>query len=441
MGVSIIKLKEVLCYRKKFIEINDDVTYERCRVQLHRRGVVRRDVVLGSKIKTKKQRVCTTSDFIVAEMDAKFGGYGIIPPTLNGAIVSSHYYLYEINKEKLLPEYLEVIIDSGHLQEQIKAIGSTNYSRISAEEVLEYEVPCPDINLQHAIISMYGKCKRTNHELKSELSHQQTLLKKLRQQILQEAIEGKLTADWRAQNPDVEPASELLKRIAAEKAQLVKEKKIKEQKPLPPIKDEEKPFDLPQSWRWCRLGEITNIVRGGSPRPAGDKRFYEGDIPFLKVADLTANKAMLLHTHTYTIKPAGLHKTRQVPANTLMLTNSGATLGIPKICMFETTFNDGIAAFIFMNKDLYKPFFYHVLSSKTFWFLKEASRGQGQPNLNTEIIGDTLIFLPPLKEQQAIVAKVEKLLALCDQLEARITQNQTYAEQLMQAVLKEAFSQ
>ena len=85
-------------------------------------------------------------------------------------------------------------------------------------------------------------------ELKAELIHQQTLLKQLRQQILQEAIEGKLTTDWRAQNPDVEPASELLKRIAAEKAQLVKDKKIKAQKPLPPIMDEEKPFEIPQGW-------------------------------------------------------------------------------------------------------------------------------------------------------------------------------------------------
>ncbi|SEH06971.1 restriction endonuclease subunit S [Candidatus Venteria ishoeyi] len=288
------------------------------------------------------------------------------------------------------------------------------------------------------------KCLQSNSinglKLNNELTHQQALLKKLRQQILQEAIEGKLTANWRAANPDVEPASALLERIAAEKAELVKAKKIKKQKPLSPINDEEKPFELPDGWVWCRLREITNIVRGGSPRPAGDLRFYQGNIPFLKVADLTATNATYLNSHTYTIKEAGLHKTRKVPANTLMLTNSGATLGIPKICRFETTFNDGIAAFIYMNNDLFKPYFYYVLSSKTQWFLEEASRGQGQPNLNTDIIGETFIFLPPLPEQKAIVTKVEKLLTLCDQLETQITQNQTHAEALMQAVLHEAFS-
>ena len=89
------------------------------------------------------------------------------------------------------------------------------------------------------------KSEAKDAELRSQITHQQTLLKKLRQQILQEAIEGKLSADWRQQNPNTEPASELLKRIQAQKAQLVKNKKIKAQKPLPPISPEEKPFDLP----------------------------------------------------------------------------------------------------------------------------------------------------------------------------------------------------
>ena len=317
--------------------------------------------------------------------------------------------------------------------------GAANVA-LSIKKIQNIEIPLPSIERQHEIVKRFKSVIIEEDELKSELAHQQTLLKKLRQQILQEAIEGKLTADWRAQNPDVDPASELLKRIAAEKAQLIKDKKIKAQKSLPPITDEEKPFELPQGWVWCRLGRITNIVRGGSPRPAGDSRFYNGDIPFLKVADLTSDSAMRLNNYTYTIKQAGLHKTRKVPAETLMLTNSGATLGIPKICMFDTTFNDGIAAFIFIHSELFKPFFYYVLLSKTSWFLKETSRGQGQPNLNIDIIGNTVIYLPSFYEQQAIVIKVEKLLAFCDQLEAQITQNQAHAEQLMQTVLKEAFS-
>ena len=123
-----------------------------------------------------------------------------------------------------------------------------------------------------------------------------------------------------------------------------------------------------------------------------------------------------------------------------MLTNSGATLGIPKICNFSTAFNDGVAAFIHMNIELYKPYFYFILKSKTKWFLDEASRGQGQPNLNTDIIGDTLIALPSLAEQKEIVKKIENLFKICDELEEQINSSKQNAQTLMQAVLKEAFN-
>src|SRR5690606_23453331 len=97
-----------------------------------------------------------------------------------------------------------------------------------------------------------------NHEaLISEIDSQETLLTQLRQSILQDAIQGKLTAEWRKQNSDIEPASELLKRIQAEKEQLIKEKKIKEAKPLPKIKEDEIPFEIPESWEWCRMVAIS----------------------------------------------------------------------------------------------------------------------------------------------------------------------------------------
>ena len=232
-----------------------------------------------------------------------------------------------------------------------------------------------------------------------------------------------------------------MEKIKAEKERLIKEKKIKKQKALAPIDKSEVPFDIPNGWVWCRLGEITNIVRGGSPRPAGDKRFYDGDIPFLKVADLTKDTNMYVQGYTYSIKEAGLHKTRYITDETLLLTNSGATLGIPKICNFPTTFNDGIVAFIYMNIELYKPYFYFILKSKTKWFLNKASRGQGQPNLNTDIIGHTLIPLPPLEEQKEIVKKIETLFSICDKLEKQINTSKKSAEMLMQSVLKEAFGE
>src|ERR1051325_8026933 len=101
-----IKLSEVLKHRKEFITIEDSIEYKRCRVQVYRRGAVLRDIVKGLAINTKKQQVCNSGDFLVAEIDAKVGGYGFVPPELNGSIVSSHYFLFEIDKKKMLPDYL-----------------------------------------------------------------------------------------------------------------------------------------------------------------------------------------------------------------------------------------------------------------------------------------------------------------------------------------------
>ncbi len=270
-------------------------------------------------------------------------------------------------------------------------------------------------------------------EIINELTHQLDLIKQLRQAFLREAMQGKFVKSTNTK----ETGLQLLEKIKAEKAQLITEKKLKKEKELPPITEDEIPFEIPEHWAWCRLGDISSIVRGGSPRPAGDPKFYNGDIPFLKVGDLTGYEGKYCNTFTHTIKKAGLFKTRYVEANTLMLTNSGATLGVPRICTFPTTFNDGIAAFLGIE-NLNKEFLFFFLREKSDFFLKEASRGQGQPNLNTDIIGNTLIPLPPIHEQEQIVVKLDELMAFCDGLEQSIRESQGYNEMLLQQVLREA---
>ena len=439
--MKLVKLKELVTYRKQFIEINNDKKYKRCRVQLHRRGVKLRDEVLGSEIKTKKQRLCKANDFVVAEMDAKFGGYGIIPDYLEDAIVSSHYYLYELKTDRFIPMFLDVLIDSGVFQEQIKAVGSTNYSRVSAQEVLEYEIPCPSLKIQKDIVKHYFKCKRNAGKLKQELTAQQTLLKKLRQQILQEAIEGKLTIDWREQNPNVEPASELLARIQAEKSQLIKDKKIKKQKQLPPISEEEKPFALPDGWVWCRLATIATVGTGATPLTS-DPSYYGGSINWMTSAD-TGQKYVTKTQAKITDKAILKTNCKVYPIGTLVVAmyGQGKTRGQITELKIEAATNQACATISihYFTKSFNQ--FVKIYFWKMYDEIRSLARGGAQPNLNMEKIKSSVIMLPPLAEQKAIVTKVEKLLALCDQLETQITDNQTHAEQLMQAVLKEAFTQ
>ena len=162
------------------------------------------------------------------------------------------------------------------------------------------------------------------------------------------------------------------------------------------------------SWKNHQFAELCNIVRGGSPRPAGNPLYYDGDIPFMKVADITGNNSPYVSSTEHTIKEAGLKKTRMVPPNTLLLTNSGATLGVPAICTIQTTFNDGIAAFLDLEPKSIL-FCYYFWMSKTKE-LRAIDQGAAQPNLNTKIIGEVEINLPTLAEQQEIVRILDELL-------------------------------
>ncbi len=104
---------DFITLRKQFITIQDNKSYERVTVQLYARGIIKRDVVLGSSIKTKKQQVIKAYDLLIAEIDAKVGGFGIVPPELDGAIVSSHYFTYEVNTNIIDLDYLAYYLQSG----------------------------------------------------------------------------------------------------------------------------------------------------------------------------------------------------------------------------------------------------------------------------------------------------------------------------------------
>lgn len=247
----------------------------------------------------------------------------------------------------------------------------------------------------------------------------------LRQAILDLAFAGNISEQLEIITP------ELVESLHLRKMELSAEKKIKRETPVidfPGIT--EMLGNLPHQWAWVRLNDIASVVRGGSPRPAGDPKFYGGNIPFLKVADVTASKGMFVEGYTSTITEAGLNKTREISTRTVLLTNSGATLGVPAICEFRTTFNDGIAAFIELNEAVFDEYLCLFLKSKTKWLQDIASRGQGQPNLNTEIIRSMWFPLAPIAEQYRVVKRVSELMRICDLLEMKLRKSIEIGERL-----------
>jgi type I restriction enzyme S subunit len=149
----IVPLSQVLRQRKEFITIDDTYCYKRCRVQLHAQGVVLRDTVPGANIKTKKQQICRAGEFLVAEIDAKMGGFGLVPDFLEGAVVSSHYFLFEIDESQFDRHYLDHYCRTALFRSQVEAQGSTNYAAIRPADMLSYTIPLPSLPEQQSLVA------------------------------------------------------------------------------------------------------------------------------------------------------------------------------------------------------------------------------------------------------------------------------------------------
>lgn len=155
---------------------------------------------------------------------------------------------------------------------------------------------------------------------------------------------------------------------------------------------------LPKEWDARLIKNCCDVVRGASPRPAGDPRYFAGDhLPWITVADVTGKSGMYLHGTRTKLTKEGANFTRHIPPATLIITNSGATLGVPKITQELSGANDGIAVFLNL-RGISKECLFYILQSKTDYFRNELAPGVGQPNLNTELLGDVAIPIPPAGE-------------------------------------------
>ena len=258
---------------------------------------------------------------------------------------------------------------------------------------------------------------------------------KLRQAILQLAVQGKLAP----QDPNDEPASELLKRIKAEKEKLIAEGKIKKTKLLLPITENEIPYELPQGWEWARLEAIASNIHYGYTASADASK---KEIRLLRITDIQNNKVNWDTVPGCAISDNEKRK-YELGGNEILIARTGGTIGksfMVKEMPVQAVFASYLIRIVplkLTNADFLKLF----LESPLYWNqLEEKSMGTGQPNVNATSLKQLKIPLPPLAEQKRIVAKVDQLMHLCDELETRLNQSKNDSEMLMQAVLYEAFS-
>ncbi len=197
---------------------------------------------------------------------------------------------------------------------------------------------------------------------------------------------------------------------------------------------------IPQDWQVKFASEIGTPVRGASPRPAGDPRYFNGSyIPWLTVAALTnISESQLTVTETASfLTEAGSLHSRTLAPGTLIIANSGATLGVAKILGLMCCANDGIAALLNVSKNISPHYLAHFINTKTNYLREVVASGNGQPNLNTDLIGNFKIPLPPTKaEQEAIATALSDADALIESLERLITKKRQLKQGAMQELLR-----
>lgn len=256
------------------------------------------------------------------------------------------------------------------------------------------------------LVDEYDKAQKELDALNSAMPEQ------LKQSILQEAIMGKLGTN----NPDDEPASVLLQRIREEKAQLIKDKKIKKEKPLPEITEDEIPFEIPDNWVWVRISELALVARGGSPRPIKEYLTESNDgINWIKIGD-TEKGGKYINSCAEKIKPSGVSKSRIVHIGDFLLTNS-MSFGRPYITNVEGCIHDGWLVISQYLPTYNQDFFFYLLSSPfAYSQFCDKTAGAVVQNLNKDKVAESVFPLPPLAEQKRIVSKIENLFACIEPL-------------------------
>ena len=403
-----------------------------------------------------------------------------VPPLDVNKILLADSHVTVVRPVAILSIFLWRWIQSPSVQSNIEgaASGTTNQIELNTSTVISHSLPLPSLAEQHRIVAkvdeLMALCdqletqhinateaheKLVNHLLATLTqaqsaddfsanwqriaAHFDTLfitessIDVLKQALLQLAVMGKLVP----QDAKDEPASELLKRIQAEKAKLIAEGKIKKGKPLLPITEDEKPFELPEGWQLIRLNELLNKIGAGST-PLGGKQVYVNEgIPFLRSQNVW-NEALKLDDVAFITqethhKMSGTH----VCAGDLLFNITGASIG--RCAIVPDSFKTGNVS---QHVTIVRPISIDILlylhlvliSRHVQKTVMDVQVGVSREGLSIGKLGQFIIPIPPLLEQDRIVTKVDELMALCDQLKTRITEANQLQQKLADGVVEQA---
>jgi len=408
-------------------------------------GVSNEDGIIKTKYaaedKAEDYKIIEKGCFAYNPYRVNVGSIGLVSDDTRG-LISPAYVIFKPKPKSIIPELLFKFLKSAEgLRQIIFYARGTVRQALRFEDLCNIEISIPDYSEQQGLYNKLINSQKSSNILDAELKNQLELLKKLRQQLLQDAVQGKLVE----QNKKDEPASELLNKIQKQKDILIKQKKLKigraTEQSVSLIDD----VEIPKSWQWCKSDEIFFVTKlAGFEYSEHISLKESGDIPVVRaqnVRPLSIDKTNLLYIDAKT--SATLERCALIK-KCLLVTFIGA--GIGDVATFEETERWHLAP----NVAKMEPFEdceeltnvkylnYYLMSRLGQKEIFKHVKATAQPSLSMGTIRDIDFAIPPLAEQNRIVQKLDELMQYCNELEASIKQSESQNEKILQQVLREA---
>ncbi|EFB4720728.1 restriction endonuclease subunit S [Escherichia coli] len=418
-------------------------------------------------------------DVLLNITGASLGRTLIFPDSIKEANVSQHVTIIRLLIDELAP-FVHLGIKSPLVQDLIwgRQVGMA-IEGLSKRTLELFEFPIPPLAEQQRIVAkvdeLMALCDQLELRSESQLAAHQTLVETLlatltdcadadelaqnwarlsthfdilftteasidalKQTILQLAVMGKLVP----QDPSDEPASALLERIAAEKARLVKEKKIKKEKPLPEISENEKPFELPQGWVWCRFSNLsTEVATGPFGSMISASEYISDGIPLINPSHMVNGKIIEDKEITVSMSKANQLDGYRIKSGDVVMARRGEMGRCALVTERENNWLCGTGSFVLkFSAEVNRQYILLMFQSK--WvrgYLSGSSVGSTMVNLNHGILNKLPIMLPPPQEQSRVILMVDRLMALCDQLKSHLQTSQQTQLKLVDSLVEQAF--
>jgi len=323
-----------------------------------------------------------TDDLVFKLIDLqniKTSRVGLVP---EDGIMSPAYIRIAPDRDKVFPEFAYWFFTNLYNRCIFNELGGGVRQTISSEELLLLPFPALSVAEQAKIAAFLDRETAKIDALVAEQRRLMALLKEKRQAVISHAV-------TRGLNPDAPMKPSGIEWLG----------------------------DVPEHWDVKPLRMIANVVRGASPRPAGDTRYFGGDaMPWVTVGEITKDDSVYLTETEFFLTEEGATHSNLFKSGTLVYSNSGATLGVPKVLSIDACANDGVVAFLSLDNRVQSEFVYHCLASITDSIREKVKQGSGKPNLNTDIVKDLRFGFPPLQEQELIVCRITELVNEFDAL-------------------------